>query len=50
MAVMSDIDEDNFDRAFDLIRPGENPFNFYPLQTLIAQMKSFKEQQTLARS
>jgi hypothetical protein len=24
MPVMSDVDEDNFDRAFDLIRPGEN--------------------------
>ena len=22
VAIMSDIDEDNFDRAFDLLRPG----------------------------
>jgi flavine halogenase len=24
-AILCDIDEDNFDRAFDLIRPGEFP-------------------------
>jgi hypothetical protein len=26
MAVLSDVDEDNFDRAFDILRPGRHLF------------------------
>ena len=27
-AVLSDVDEDNFDRAFDMIRPGKSGLTF----------------------
>jgi hypothetical protein len=37
MPVMSDVDEDNFDRAFDLIRPGENQCFFVSMQILILE-------------
>jgi hypothetical protein len=37
MPVMSDVDEDNFDRAFDILRPGEIDVRFHPLQMLITK-------------
>jgi hypothetical protein len=37
MSVMSDVDEDNFDRAFDLIRPGES--RSFPLQLQIMTLE-----------
>ena len=38
--VLQDVDEDNFDRAFDLLRPGTSRLNHLPLLRLILGFSS----------
>ena len=37
--ILSDVDEDNFDRAFDIIRPGTNP-RLTPLEVYADEQRS----------
>jgi hypothetical protein len=37
VAVLSDIEEDNFDRAFDFIRPSMSAFSFHNLENINSQ-------------